>query len=372
METHKLKYVTLSRTQSDWTCPRKRFWAYEHMGRGLSKAGTNQALYTGQTLHDCLAVIGFRYKEGLDVNIDEIAETAYKQMMEALTGAAAEGTITPEVDAYAKEQATLVEGLIRGYYKHVWPRLLEKYPVVVGVEQEATYSLSDTIKFIARPDLIMADPEGGWHYIEFKSTSSKKEEWIQSWETAVQLHSSVKAVEQTFGILPEDVTIVGFYKGYVSYSRQNSPICYGYKRSGNPPFTQDQIQYEYKAGFKKFASWEMEGGVKAWIDSMPEEILANQFPMTPPIYVNEDMIEAFFKQRKIREEEIESFYGNEDIDRIFPQKFESCQPAYGFGCEYKKLCFGHVEDPATEGFELRVPHMDSERAQLGLDEDGND
>jgi len=579
----------------------------------------------------------------IPINIDEIAETAFKQVFKSILEATPNPEL-PESINYANEQGTLVEGIIRGFEKHVWPKLLAKYPTIVGVEQEATYSMSDEVKFIARPDLIMVDPEGGWHYIEFKSTSSKKEEWINSWNTAVQLHSSVKAVEQTFGIMPEDITIVGMYKSYVSYGRQNSPFClspntkvltkdmrwvpisslskgdkiagfdefpesrfnkkpnrywrnaevlniekinlpslkltfsdgttvtcskdhmwltaqyrtgpaaksttwtraehmrpqsiypttasrvlkllplwepgitfndgylrgayesegslvhinskrdipyvaisfsqkpgkmltrvkdltkelgikvhgpydpshthsagtllinnradvlhflgrvrperflekldldkigtlrsqfdpvillsvedignkdlimlesstktliaeglashncYAYKKAGNPPFTQDLIQYEYKAGYKKCPVWEMEGGCKAWIDSMPEAILANQFPMTAPIFINEDMIEGFFRQRLMREQSIAEALQVADgeepcsdiMDEIFPQKFEACSPAYGYGCEFKKLCFGFVQDPTTEGFTLRVPHLDAERAQMGLDKE---
>jgi hypothetical protein len=317
--------------------------------------------------------------DGETISIDELASTAFNQMYEALVQAPSKGT-DEDRDTYAKEQATLVEGLIRGYHKHVWPKLLVKYPTIVGVEQEATYVMADGIEFIARPDLLMADAQGGIHYIEFKSTSSKKPEWVNSWDTAVQLHSSVKAVEATTGILPEDVTIVGFYKGYVSYGRQNSPFAYGYKRSGNPPFTQDQIQYDYKAGFKKFEVWSMEGGCKAWIDSMPESVLADQFPMTAPIYINEDLINGFFDQRTRREQDIQ--YAVESMDTVepkdvllakyFPQRFDACAPAWGYGCEFKKLCFGFVQDPTSEGFTLRIPHMEAERKALNIGDDGSD
>lgn len=370
IETRPLRFVTLSRTAKDWTCPRSRFWGYEYVGRGLSVTGTSQALYLGSSLHDALAVIGIRHMTGVPVDIDEVANTVFKQIYEILEASTTKGSVE-EAKLYANEQATLIEGLVRGYYKHVWPRLLAKYPEIVAVEEEVVYHMSDEIKFVARPDLLMADPEGGVHYIEFKSTSSKKQEWVDSWQTAVQLHSSVKAVEATFGYLPEDVTIIGFYKGYSSYGKQNSPMCYAYKKSGNPPFTKDQVEYGYKAGFKKLPVWEMEGGCKAWIESMPELVLADQFPMTPPIYVDEDMISAFFKQRLIREEEIALYDESNEVftlDKVFPQKFEACSPAWGHECEFKKICFGAVKDPIVEGYELRVPHMEAERDQLGLND----
>src|SRR6185503_10738340 len=84
----------------------------------------------------------------------------------------------------------------------------------------------------------------------------------------------------------------------------SSPFCYAYKKSGNPPFTQDQVQYDYKAGFRRSPTWEMAGGVKAWVASMPDNVLADQFPMTAPIMVNDALVDKFFKQRLYREMEI--------------------------------------------------------------------
>jgi hypothetical protein len=167
------------------------------------------------------------------------------------------------------------------------------------------------------------------------------------------------------------VQIVGLYKGYQSYGKQSSPFCYAYKRSGNPPFTKDQIEYEYKSGFKRTATWEMAGGVKSWIEGMPENVLANQFPLTPPIFINESLVESFFKQRAIREHEIARAMREADaewdkepdynlLNEVFPQKFDQCSPGWGKGCEFKKLCHGNCTNPLEQGFSWREPHHEKE------------
>jgi hypothetical protein len=134
----------------------------------------------------------------------------------------------------------------------------------------------------------------------------------------------------------------------------------------------DEYSFDYKPGFKRTPTWAMAGGVKSWVNNMPENILANQFPLTPRIFVDNALVESFFKQRLNREEEITGFFGNEDLDRVFPQKFDQCQPSFGYPCQFKKLCFGHVEDPLKEGFVWREPHHESERVQLGLSDDGSE
>lgn len=354
------RLIDRSRIITDWTCPRKRFWEYEYLNRGIVANNTSLEFFLGLTVHDALAAIAMMQLNGVPSSIDEIALTARQQMLDSLL----EKT-TGEVDEvdFANEQATLVEGLIRGFYKHVWPRLLTAYPSIIAIEPEVTYQIDDTLLFMARPDLILADTEGGHHYIEYKTTGSKNENWVNSWNTAVQLQSSIKAVEETLGTAPIDVSVIGLYKGYQSYNKQNSVMCYAYKKNGNPPFTQDAIQYEYKAGFKRSPVWEMDGGVKAWVEGMPEGILADQFPMCPPIFVKDDLVNSFFHQVAYREHEIllatQMLEDADDetkqsiLDCTFSQTFSECTPYIGHPCMFKKLCHGHVENPLEEGWMVR-------------------
>lgn len=371
-----IRLIDRTRTVADWKCPRARYWGYEYGGRGVVKNSTGLALMEGIAIHDSLAAIAQLTLQKQEIPIDDIADAAREQVKTELLQAAGE-TVTDQVsEEFASEQAALVEGLIRGFYKFMWPKLMTMYPAIVCAEQEMEYPLAqgddaDYI-FMTKPDLIVEDTNGDLVYIEYKSTSSKKENWVNSWETAVQLHSSIKATEFSLGKLPAAVQIVGLYKGYESYGKQSSPFCYAYKKSGNPPFTKDLVQYEYKAGFKRYATWELPGGTKKWVDDMPEEILVNQFPLTPQIYVNEELVEAFFTQRLLREMEIaeaneEMKSGKNLMDRVYPQRFDQCVPSFGWSCQYRKLCHGFVQDPLTEGFILREPHHDLEREQMGLE-----
>lgn len=370
-----LRLISRTSSTADWNCPRAFYNGYLYGGVGLAKESTSLALATGISIHDSLATIATFHDSGIKVPIDDIANLAFKQMYDALLEGQGEFP-AEDSETYAREQATLTEGLIRGFYKHVWPRLTAIYPKIVAVEKEVEYPLDSAGQyvFMAKPDLLMEDYSGDWHYIEYKSTSSKKSEWINSWDTAVQLHSSVKAVEKTMGKTPVDVTVVGLYKGYYAYNRQQSPLCYGYVRKGNPPFTTDQVSYEYKSGLKRVPTWEMEGGVQAWVEAMPEDTLGNMFPMTPPISVNDDLVEAFFRQRLIREQEVvrglqDLALGRDEqatLDRYWPQKWDKCRPAWGYPCEFLKLCHAGVRDPLKEGFVPRTPHHKREEEALGV------
>ncbi len=357
-ELHELRLYDRSRVTTDWRCPRMRYLQYEYDGKGIVSGNTSLELFIGTTLHDGLAAIA----NGVD--IESIAAASQKQILNSLLEQT-NGEVD-EVD-FASEQAALVEGLLRGFYKHVWPRLRAQFPEIVKIEPELLYP-HDGLGFMAKPDLVVRDNEGNLWYLEYKSTSSKKEAWVNSWATAVQLHSSIKAIEVELGEPVTGVIVQGMYKGFESYRKQSSPFCYAYRRNGNPPFSETETLYEYKAGFKRVPTWTMDGGVKAWVEGMPETVLADQFPQVPPIFIKETLIQDFFYQRSVREHEIELAnqlleYHKDDPESVknilnaaYLQRFDQCIPSFGKQCAYLRICHGNVQDPLNEGFEYRVPH----------------
>ena len=374
MSTHPAIFYDRSRVTTDWRCPQSRFLGYEWGGTGLAEETLALELYTGTVLHDGLAAI----VAGAD--IDQIAGAANEQMKQALLGSG-EGT-DYDRDTYASEQAALAEGLLRGYHKHVWPMFRVQYPEVVAIEKELIYNHDmfqgeevknqPRFKFMAKPDLIVRDTEGQLWYVEYKSTSSAKDTWVNSWNMAVQLHSTIKAVEAEVGEKVTGVIVQGLYKGYVSYGKQNSPFCYAYHKPGNPPFTKDLWSYAYAPGYKKYPVWERPGGVKDWVENMPEDVLTDQFPTSPPIFIKDELVEAFFRQRAVRESEIAMAakamqnpelspeIKQEIMDMSFPQRFDQCQPSFGKACQFRRICHGNVQDPLAQGFTRRQPHHQPE------------
>lgn len=322
----------------------------------------------GTIVHDALARIADATRAGLEVDIDLIASTAGADMRTSLLDAA--DPTDRDALTFAAEQGTLVEGMIRGFYRQVWPGLMTAYPTILAVEQEMTYQVSPGVAMMTKPDLVVQALDGSIWYVEYKSTSSNKQDWINSWQTAVQLHSGIRAVEQTLGVEVTGVIVQGLYKGYVSYGRQNSPFCYAYVRGGQPPFIADRVSYEYASGFRRMPTWELPGGVGDWVAGMPEVVLSGQFPQTPPIYVKGSLIDRFLAQVDIRERAIRAAkdtMSSENelavMDATFPQNFDKCQPSWGRPCRYRILCHGSVNDPLDHGYQVRESHHEAEREQ---------
>lgn len=356
-----------SRVVTDWKCKRRRYLNYEYDGTGLQPNTSAYELYFGTVIHDALEAIAILHVKG-GLTIDDIATAAHDQLYAALLTYGE----TDDHKLYAKEQAILAEGLVRGFYKYAWPRITSVYPSIITMEQEIAYEI-EGLTFMSKPDLLAATSDDAIVYIEYKTTGYKNDKWVNSWRYSPQIHSAMKVINETQNIELAATIVQGLYKGYESYGKQTSPFCYAYAKAGQPPFYEPEISYTYKAGFKKFPVWELEGGLKKWVDEMPEEVLAEQFPQVPPVYYDANIAEAFFRQAVLREKEIETgtkmmaAMGPEHLegmlDVLYPQNFEACQPSFGSGCPFVAVCHGCTgKSPYDLGFKAREPHHTTEIA----------
>lgn len=368
-----------SRSTIDWDCPRKRYWQYEHEGTGIVPDSEAVELFTGSAIHSALSAIAEGHQSG-KIDIDAIALIAANKIYRFHVSEDLENV--DKIVEYGKEQAALVYGLMKGFYQHVWPTLMEQYEIV-AVEEEMFFvhdqygqsTLDGKFVMMVKPDLVLRHrTENNLVYLEYKSTSSKQENWVAQWEDAVQVHSTLNAIEQSLGERPTCCIVQGLYKGYVSYGKQSSPFCYAYRKYGQPPFSQDEVSYEYKNGLRRVPTWELDGGTKQWVENMPANILADQFPQTPPIFPNDELITDFFMQRAMRELEIKmaaEIIATADaasqrvaLNGAFPQRFDRCKPPYGNAkpCQNRILCHGCVANPLKAGFTKREPHHELEIA----------
>lgn len=375
-------YHSRPRAEADWRCPRYRYFSYEWDATGLDADIETIEMFFGTSIHDATAVIAQMWKASQAVDIDLIATTTATQVREGVL-ALAVGT-DDQREVLANEQACLAEGLVRGFYRHQWPLIMKRWPRILAIEADVTYrhdhegnpDPDGKFEFLAKPDLVVESEDGSERvYIEYKTTSSKREEWINSWDKQVQVHGTREAIKSTLGIDCTGVVVQGFYKGYESYGKLATPLAYAYHRWGNPPFSQTETVYEYKAGYRRYPVWELEGGCKKWVDNMPSEVLMEQFPETPTIFPDPAYTRAFFAQRAIRELDIR--FGRDvakaakdagDLKSLesvltvtFPQKFRECKQARRNGeCPMLHLCFGDIKDPLKAGMSPRTPHHKAE------------
>ena len=364
----KLIFHSAQRAAQDWRCPRSRYYTYD-FEKGIKKDNLSVDLYLGSVVHDAIAGIAASHQRG-DSKIDiqkivNLSKESFETVLSEHMGESDNELIQ------IKELTTLVGGLLYGFYNLVWPNILTEYPNIKAIEQEMIFPHDLTGKanpngpfiYMAKPDLVMEDTDGNLCYFEWKTTGTKKSEWIESWKTAKQIHCTMKAIEFTFGQAPQCAIVQGLYKGSQNYGKFSSPLVYGYKTAkANPPFTLMNYSYEYRAGFKKFPTWELDS-LEDWVNKMPQEMVSEQFPQTPRIFLDESLADSFFRQRAIREADVldavgklQEYTGSGDqtflLDKHFPQNFDQCRPAWGQECEFKRLCHNLQagEDPLNHGY----------------------
>jgi hypothetical protein len=346
--------VSKSRVETSWECRRKEYWRYLYQGTGLQRPGRSFHTEFGNALHSALAAIasgGTILYPGLRETIEELCLATDH---------------TPEA---AKQWAMIGEGLIRGYQRTIWPTLQEQYKVV-HIELPCAYNLGDDVYFIAKPDLILEDRETGelW-YVEYKTTGSKLDDrWLNQWNFAVQVHSGIKAAEQTLGRELAGCRVIGLSKGYKNTydGSQMSPFAWGWVKEGAPGVVEDQYSYTSirTKGWQKFATSVLPNYAE-WVDNMPDDVLNSQFALTPPIVGRDDLVEKFFEQVKGYAQQQVLSQQEPEIGNhfLYPQTFSACNPPYFSGqkCEFHDICWqSWVEaDPLASG--LYVPKSEEHR-----------
>lgn len=354
-----LIFFDRSRRVQDWKCRRSRYWAYEYEGLGISPA--KRALYfdIGDHLHRGLAAL-LRQEGDLEEIVRDVVE-GFRGVTHNLEGPKQE------------EQCALVEGILRGWARVVLPRILQEYRVL-HVEEEFPYERG-RLRLGVTPDALLErlTDETLW-YREHKTTGYLDDRWFPQWPKAIQLHSTAQAVGARLGREVTGVIVGGLYKGYENRKaggRQESIFCYGYVRPAT--IGGEETLYEWRAGSRKVPVWEMPGGVRRWVQQMPQHVVEAQFAETPPIFLNDLLVEAFWRQTEPREVEIREAreaialarsHGDEEavtdlLDRYFPQSFDQCAPAIGSACPFSDVCFNPIiqRDPLRSGLYVwRRPH----------------
>ena len=357
MTQKRMLLVDRTRIEADWTCPRKRYWWTEYEGRGIVPATKAKALVFGIVVHEGLEQLP--------------SQGAYRDQMHGL----------PEWAELGSEERKLAEALVTGFALEVWPEWEQNYEKVL-VEQELEFEL-DGVLYMVRPDILLREKKTGdlW-YPDFKTFGGG---WNnRKWTHALQQHLTIVACERATGEPIIGSWIQGLAKGYTRNGTLYHLLVSGYRRSGSPGISSTAYSAKHRSGFERFDVREYEGkegkGLKGWIQWLrahEPEALSKIFPRTGPIFLKREMMNDFLHQRSYREEEIAGVAARvsvgemsetEAMNRVFPQNFSACEPAFGT-CPYLEACWVKKvrEDPVGQGlYEYREPHHDAERKVMAL------
>jgi hypothetical protein len=344
----------------------------------------------------------------------------------------------PVIEETIKEQSALIHGLIWSIALRFLPWLHTTYRVL-EVEQERLHFLHCTCgagplpqvdhdargcqgrALMIRTDLLCQHRIGNHlAYFEGKTTGWDSELWAEQWETKPQLGLGTLDLEKKYQQEVSEIYIVAMSKGsrkkdkptgmledhpLWGMKRQQSALCYGYCRPGNPPLAKDDWlpAYEWinEAGevkhvsraHKKRGVWELDkSDWGLWTaykssepDMVPEEFWARQLPTSVldkvvfvlgPLNRQDAQLASLVRSMNTEESrwqsvlwtlyELQQQPGFSWETNDFQQKLDeviarswNCRP-YGreHQCEFVPLCFRHAgwQSPASIGFIPRRPH----------------
>jgi hypothetical protein len=356
--TDKIIYLTdRSAAETDDLCGMKFWWNRLSEGGGIVPRETPEALAVGAAIHDDFALLA---------EMPDISPAALQETVDALLAGLSDDD---RLDQKRMEILYRRLGWFAGWGLYKEPQIRKGWENV-SIEQELILD-RDPLWVQVTPDRLLRNKElpDVFKYMEYKSALSASKKWLDSWRYQIQLHTSLKAVEEESGIAPKFAQVIGLIKGNYSYSdnRLTHPYVWGYYNSTTKSWTHE-YEKARSAAWEKMPVWEYPGGVVEWAQRCGQDTANDQFPSTAPIFLDERMLNNWIRRRTAREQQVaivkEAARESPELREVyFESRTSKCRPAYGETCPYLPLCWNaeRAKNPlATGDFVKRTPHHDLE------------
>ncbi len=344
------RYATLR------TCPRKRYWNYEYLGKGLSGINPSIEIAAGIAGHSAMAaLLGSPVPLlVLDTALQVGKASLWEQFPNAASDEAVHETLTQEW--------TIVEALLRAWHKARLPRFSAEYEVVVVEKEMPPLAIGHGIELMTRPDLVVRRRtdstywDWDWKFTGFIG------KWQERWDADLTRLTKAAAIEAALNIRIEGVTVEGLYKGPKRDGYYTSPLVVAYlHESGEHSF-----EAKRSRGWTKYQLCRPEAPitVKHWIDQWPAEMLLEHFVQTIPLPRDPFKSKSALVQIANAEAQvaIAALKGHSDdvLDTEWPQNHDACWK-YNRPCPFLHLCQSPGIDPMETGrYKWREAHHDTE------------
>jgi len=327
--------------ETDWSCPMKWWWQKHEGGTGIIPAVEPAYFLEGRQLHSDLEP----YARGATVG----------QVMEGL----------PSLESVAPDQIALELlcrriGFAAAFGLYIEPILRDGADEVL-VEDEIILE-RDPLWISAKPDRVQRGHGQGLRWREWKSTSTTRQEWVQSWAYSPQLHIGLAALGEELKEKLDFASILGFYKGHDQGGKLHHPYVWAYRSP------QGKWSADYTYGWEKVGVWEYAGGVEQWVRDCGEDVSRRVFLWSAPVFLDERIVNSIVLAQTERMREVGEVKGAcqaiwELRQLHFPQHFNECRPPYGSACSYLGACHNASvnADPVGSGmYRVRPIHTEVE------------
>jgi hypothetical protein len=336
-----------SSIEADWRCSMERYWLTEWRQQGHESDPVG-GIVPVHSVFDL--ALGARFADGV-----ALLTQGDTDPIEAI-----EVVAMGFEEQWGWQQAALLRGLLYGSHLHILPRLRIDYDIL-GVEQEVFYSYKDELLIQVKPDITLKRKSDGTYWTpDWKTTSWKDIEWLLQWPFAIQMQLQPAAVRQTLGLDVQGSIVFGAYKGYrddeSGREELRSPFVWYYSNG-------DQFSPKWLRGWTRHPVTDYPGGIYAWVQQMKDQfptILAEQYPISQPIPLRQDMLDQFCEERLYRERAIALWSASQATSHPIPRAatFEH-RTSRCKRCPYKEACWSPTigRNPLESGLYVeRTPH----------------
>lgn len=350
-----------SGAETDDICGRK-YWLQRKAGpdgMGLVPAKEEFALMIGRETHQDLATIA---------DMPDISPQAMTAVVNDLL------INLTEEDKFDQRKMEILYrrlGWLVSFALYIEPTIREIYENV-GVEDELVLD-RDPLWVPFTPDRVLRNKATGrLEYREYKTTITSNQKWMHYWFYAIQLHIALAGLNEELTHTGEKVhfaQVMGLMKGYESSADHR--LIHPYVWAWYNASTEDWTHVYDKARGKDWVAmpvWEYPHGMVDWVLKCGEDVAKTQFPHTPPVFLNERMLNDWIQRRLHRQRQIscvEQVARTSESTRstYFEMRTRNCRPAFGDSCPYLKICWNAEDNlnPMRSGdFVPRQPHHDVE------------
>jgi hypothetical protein len=342
-----MRMISRSSHSSFRQCPRRFYYGYTKDGTGYTSDSKNMDLVVGLAVH-----AGMEKLLLSSGNVEEAVNAAsvyYENAAPDTRPADQDNEARALYDFYLREQANLVEALIRGWYRTRWPVFHNTYEVV-AVEQERRTLLSSNVVLMSREDALVRLRETGQLVLLNWKTTSSLSDWETKWHYDIQAWSEALAIEHETGEPVAGCIFEGLYKGTRKDNRQCTSLLYGYKleNPNDPEATRYSVEYKAfskTSPWKRFRVWEEKAfGPKPlnyWINWLPFDEVAGYFPPSNPVFKDDQITQGWINSVVRLETEIEHILRPEVTEEERLVYFTPHYSAFNCKrCSFKPVCFG--------------------------------
>lgn len=346
-----------SGAELDDKCGQAYFWNRLFGGTGIVEKVESKHLSVGALIHEDLHFLA---------EMKDISESALGKVVDGIVDA-----LSPEDKQNDSQMATLYRRL--GWFI-AWglfyePTVREKYDTI-STEGELVLDRDPLWVSITPDRVVRAKSDRHIEYWEYKSTISASTKWMMSWMYKIQLHLGIKVISEELEEEVKFAQVIGLMKGSEDWQGNlRHPYVSAWRNLETGAWTHDYTKSRGAAWTKAFV-WDYPDGILAWVKKCGQEVAHDQFPMSPPVMLNEPMLDEWILRRTFRQRRVHSNAHLSDGPLgvkmhvlTFEKRQNQCRPPFGDACPYVQACWNAEvgKDPIGSGnYVVRKPHHNLE------------